>query len=144
MSGALDEAFPWFAVCGRLIVARAAVLLGDTAMARQLIAEARTRMTPDLLETLARDLLDEAEAALRASTTDGVASSPLTTAELRVLQFLPSNLTFSMIGEHLFLSTNTVKTHARSIYRKFGVDSRASAVKRARAIGLVEAPVHDR
>jgi LuxR family transcriptional regulator, maltose regulon positive regulatory protein len=144
MSGALDEAFPWFAVCGRLIVARAAVLLGDRSMARQLIAEARARMTPDLRETLARDLLDEAEAALRSSTTDGIASSPLTTAELRVLQFLPSNLTFSMIGEHLFLSTNTVKTHARSIYRKFGVDSRAAAVTRARAIGLVEAPVHDR
>lgn len=143
MSGDLDEVFPWFAVCGRLLVARAAVLLGDGGMARQLIAEARARMTPDLMETLARDLLDEAEAALRSSTADGIASTPLTTAELRVLQFLPSNLTFSMIGEHLFLSTNTVKTHARSIYRKFGVDSRADAVKRARAMGLVEKPVHD-
>ena len=92
---------------------------------------------------MARDLLDDAEAALRSSTIDGFTSSPLTTAELRVLQFLPSNLTFPMIGEHLFLSTNTVKTHAKSIYRKFGVDSRADAVERARAIGLVEGSVHD-
>lgn len=143
MSGALDEVLPWFGVCGRLILARAAVLLGDSGMARQLIAEARARMTPELMETMASDLLDDTEAALRSSTIDGFTSSPLTTAELRVLQFLPSNLTFPMIGEHLFLSTNTVKTHAKSIYRKFGVDSRADAVERARAIGLVEGSVHD-
>ena len=144
MSGMLDDVFPWFAVCGRLIVARAAVLLGDGGMARQLIAEAKARMTADLSDTLAVDLLNQAEAALRSSTGGGVASPPLTAAELRVLQFLPSNLTFPMVGEHLFLSTNTVKTHARSIYRKLGVDSRAGAVERARTIGLVEAPLHER
>lgn len=143
MSGSLDEVLPWFAVCGRLILARAAMLLSDAGLARQLIREARTRMTPDLVGTVASDLLDRAETALQAGTFNGVSSLPLTTAELRVLQFMPSNLTFPMIGEHLFLSTNTVKTHVKSIYRKFGVYSRADAVERAREIGLVEAPVHD-
>ena len=59
----------------------------------------------------------------------------LTTTELRVLQFLPSYLTLQQIGEHLFISQSTVKTHVLSIYRKFGVNSRADAVGRARDTG---------
>jgi LuxR family maltose regulon positive regulatory protein len=65
----------------------------------------------------------------------------LTAAEMRVLQFLPSHLTFPQIGEHLFLSANTVKTHALSIYRKLGATSRNEAVTRAQTVGLVEAPM---
>ena len=64
----------------------------------------------------------------------------ITAAELRVLQFLPSRLTFRQIGEHLFLSQTTIKTHSLSIYRKLGVSSRDDAVARAQSLGLVEAP----
>lgn len=134
---------PWFAVCGRLVQARAAILLGDGALARTLINEARARLTPDLEDTLAATMLAEGEAALSRVTVEGISAGSLTTAELRVLQFLPSHLTFPKIGEHLFLSTNTVKTHALSIYRKLGVSSRAEAVDRARALGLVESPLID-
>jgi LuxR family maltose regulon positive regulatory protein len=42
------------------------------------------------------------------------------------------------VGEHLFLSANTVKTHALSIYRKLGVTSRSAAVKEAANLGLFE------
>ncbi len=137
---ALGDIAPWFAVCGRILQARTAMLLGDGATARLLLAEVRTLMTPDLRDSLAQDLLDETESALRTLAVDGVSADALTTAELRVLQFLPSHLTFRQIGEHLFLSQNTVKTHALSIYRKLGVSSRDESVVRARSLGLVDSP----
>jgi LuxR family maltose regulon positive regulatory protein len=65
------------------------------------------------------------------------ASMPLTTAELRVLRCLPSHLSFQAIARELILSTNTVKTHAASVYRKLDVSSRADAVKRAQEQGLL-------
>jgi LuxR family maltose regulon positive regulatory protein len=41
------------------------------------------------------------------------------------------------IGRELYLSHNTVHSHARSIYRKLGVSSRAEALERARELGLL-------
>ncbi len=131
---------PWLAVCGRLFQARAAVLLGDGALARLLIAEARSAMTPDLANSLAGDLLEDTMTMFRAMSLEGPSGAALTAAELRVLQFLPSHLSFPLIGEHLHLSQNTVKTHALAIYRKLGVTSRDEAVERARERGLVEGP----
>lgn len=100
-------------------------------------------MTPELDGTLAQELLDEAESALAHLRADGLYSPALTAAEMRVLQFLPSHLQHSQIGEHLFVSQNTVKTHVGSIYRKLGVSTRAEAVQRARELGLLEAPAYD-
>ena len=65
---------------------------------------------------------------------------PLSPAELRLLHFLPTHLTFREIADDLFVSANTVKTQARSIYRKLGVSSRAEAVDCARAAGLLDEP----
>ena len=62
----------------------------------------------------------------------------LTSAEVRVLRYLPSHLSFREIAELLYVSPNTVKTHARAIYRKLGVSSRAHAVNCARGAGLVD------
>lgn len=64
----------------------------------------------------------------------------LTDSELAVLRFLPSHLTNQEIGESLFLSVNTVKTHLRAAYRKLGVDSRRAAIARARRLGLLLVP----
>ncbi len=66
----------------------------------------------------------------------------LTTAELRVLQFLPTHLSFPEMAERLFVSANTVKTHARSVYRKLGASSRGEAVVRAREAGLLDQASH--
>ena len=137
-----DGIAPWFHVCGRLIQARAALNLGDGALARVLLSEARSLMTADLAQSAAQDMLDATEAVLASSTSQSSSVAPLTAAEMRVLQFLPSHLTFPQIGEHLFLSANTVKTHALSIYRKLGATSRNEAVTRAHALALVEAPMH--
>jgi LuxR family maltose regulon positive regulatory protein len=49
-------------------------------------------------------------------------------------------LSFREIAERLFVSRNTVKTQAISIYRKLGVSSRAEAIDRAAELGLLEKP----
>ncbi|MBE2320640.1 AAA family ATPase [Solirubrobacter sp. CPCC 204708] len=65
------------------------------------------------------------------------AAEPLSAAELRVLRYLPSNLTAPELGQELMLSTSTVKTHMRHIYAKLGAHRRSEAVARARALGLL-------
>jgi LuxR family maltose regulon positive regulatory protein len=55
---------------------------------------------------------------------------PLTAAELRILQLLPTS-TYLQIAATLFISRNTVKTHLRSVYQKLGVASRTEAIGRA-------------
>ena len=67
----------------------------------------------------------------------GLGASSLTTAELRLLPLLPSYLTFREIGERLFVSRNTAKTQALSIYRKLGASSRSEAVRHAQQLGLL-------
>ena len=61
----------------------------------------------------------------------------LSEAELRVLRYLPSNLTASEIASELVVSANTVRTHMRHIYAKLDAHSRSEAVARARELGLV-------
>jgi LuxR family transcriptional regulator, maltose regulon positive regulatory protein len=62
---------------------------------------------------------------------------PLSAPELRVLRYLPGNLTAPELARELFLSVNTVKTHMRRIYAKLGAHNRSEAVGRARALGLL-------
>jgi LuxR family maltose regulon positive regulatory protein len=64
-------------------------------------------------------------------------SDPLNERELTVLRFLPTNLSAAEIGNELFLSVNTVKTHMRKLYAKLGAHTRAEAVERGRALGLL-------
>jgi LuxR family maltose regulon positive regulatory protein len=54
-----------------------------------------------------------------------------------VLRLLGSELSIAAIGDELYISRNTVKTHIRGIYRKLDADTRAAAVARARALGLL-------
>ena len=63
--------------------------------------------------------------------------TPLTQAELRLLPYLQTHLSFREIAERLFLSRNTIATEAGSVYRKLGVSSRSDAVQRATTIGLL-------
>lgn len=62
---------------------------------------------------------------------------PPSEAELAVLRLLATDLSARQIGGKLFLSPNTIRSHTRTIYRKLGVRSRAEAVARATALGLL-------
>ena len=63
----------------------------------------------------------------------------LSPGELRVLRYLPTNLSRPEIAGELSVSPNTVNAHIRSIYAKLGVRDRSSAVQRARELRLLAA-----
>ena len=63
----------------------------------------------------------------------------LSPGELRVLRYLPTNLSRPEIAGELSVSPNTVNAHIRSIYAKLGVGDRSSAVRRARELRLLAA-----
>jgi LuxR family transcriptional regulator, maltose regulon positive regulatory protein len=134
----LSYAVPFLAAFTLLEMARAYSVLGDVKGARAVLVDASEvlRHRPDLgilgseVETLRGRLATVGRQAA------GWESS-LTAAELRLLPLLATHLTFEAIGERLFVSRNTVKTHAISIYRKLGVSSRGEAVSRARELGLI-------
>jgi DNA-binding CsgD family transcriptional regulator len=62
---------------------------------------------------------------------------PPSEAELAVLGLLASDLSVREIGDQLFLSPYTIRSHTQALYRKLGVHSRAEAVARATALGLL-------
>jgi LuxR family maltose regulon positive regulatory protein len=64
-------------------------------------------------------------------------SGSLSATELRVLGFLPTNLTRAEIARTLGVSVNTVNTHIRNIFSKLGVSNRSSAVHKARELRLL-------
>ena len=139
--GETTDPSPWYEAQCRLVAARATLRLSGPTAAGELLTQAAraTRRVPDA--PVLHDWLDEAgaeiELALDSSHGDDWA---LTAAELRVLRYLPSHLSFPEIAEQLYVSPNTIKTHARGIYRKLGVSSRGNAVELARGAGLVEVP----
>jgi LuxR family transcriptional regulator, maltose regulon positive regulatory protein len=78
------------------------------------------------------------------SISPGYESSPatidqLSPSELRVLRYLPTNLSRPEIAGELSVSVNTVNTHIRNIYAKLQAQDRSSAVQRARALRLLSA-----
>jgi LuxR family maltose regulon positive regulatory protein len=62
---------------------------------------------------------------------------PLSESEIRVLRYLPTNLTGPEIAGELYISINTVKSHMRSLYAKLGTHHRAETVTLARDLGLL-------
>jgi LuxR family transcriptional regulator, maltose regulon positive regulatory protein len=134
---------------------RAAYAAAERALA---LAEADRLVLPfamtgslELLETMPRH--ETAHAALLTDILDvmrGSSRSPdyesslaeieqLSPSELRVLRYLPTNLSRPEIASELSVSVNTVNTHIRSIYAKLQTQDRSSAVRRAREIRLLSA-----
>lgn len=82
-------------------------------------------------------LLNDVERRLRGRSAARTEVAELSAREMSVLRLLGSDLSFAAIGEELFVSRNTVKTHVRGIYRKLDADGRAAAVARARELRLI-------
>jgi LuxR family transcriptional regulator, maltose regulon positive regulatory protein len=64
-------------------------------------------------------------------------TEPLSQGEIRVLRYMPTNLSTPEIARELSLSVHTVRTHIRHLFAKLGVHGRTEAVARARAVGLL-------
>ena len=132
-------AIPYFAVQVRVELARCYLALLDTAAARTLLREADEilRRRPDLgifvlqVEDLRAELAQVKDKSIPGA-------SALTAAELRLLPLLSTHLSLPEIGQEMFLSRNTIKSQAYSIYRKLGVSSRSQAVTHAAQLGLLE------
>jgi LuxR family maltose regulon positive regulatory protein len=135
----LNHGLPWLSVQTGLELARVHLALGEASVAGAVLSEAQEilRVRPRLgtLVEQARELRHRVAAT---SSPSGQWALSLTAAELRLLPLLTSHLGFPQIGERLFLSRTTIKTQAISIYRKFGVSSRAEAIERAVQLGLLE------
>lgn len=132
------DSIAWLGAEVRILLACARLWLADVVGARTLLAQASrlARRTRDasVFEhwfNTAWSYMDTiAEASL-------AGPSALTIAELRVLRFLPSHLSFREIAARLRVSPNTVKTQAHGVYRKLGAASRSEAVARAQEAGLL-------
>jgi LuxR family maltose regulon positive regulatory protein len=131
-------ALPVMAVRVRLHMSKAYLSLGDRAAAHHLLREIDDvlRVRPDL-GALVAEVTEFRDVVASASQSGAAGLPPLSPAELRLLPYLQTHLTFSEIGERLFVSRNTVSSQASSIYRKLGASSRNDAVTQATANGLI-------
>jgi LuxR family maltose regulon positive regulatory protein len=137
---ALADGVPWLALQARLALAGAYATLRDRAAAKRELAEAEAmhaRHGGALLGLTRRLERLQSDVAALPEPVSGHGSG-LTWAELRVLPLLATHLSFREIGLRLFVSRNTVKTQAISIYRKLGVSSRKPAVEAARKLGFLD------
>jgi len=134
--GELDEFAPWYEVEARIALGRCASRLGDRPAAAAFLAEAKKLLnrTPDAI-VLGEWIEESARTVAELSVVEVSGLSP---AELRVLQFLPGHLSYPQIATETFVSPNTVKTQAQSIYRKLGASSRRQAVALAQEAGLLD------
>lgn len=120
-----------------LVLADAAMRRSDWKAAARHLRIAKNRLPHEPDAVVLRDR--HAQLAQRyASRHDHGVVLELTSAEQRVLEQLASHRTLSEIGEYLFVSRNTVKTHTMAIYRKLFVSGRSDAIKRAVELGLID------
>jgi LuxR family maltose regulon positive regulatory protein len=163
MTPPVGSAFPPFGLVeGHVLAGIAFLRLGDrnaaaAAVEAALAAAERDRLIFPFAMSDAAELLDAlphhqtAHGALLTDIVDLLRGEPpastdrehlwqpeeLSPTELRVLRYLPTNLTRHEIASELHLSVNTVNTHIRNVYSKLGARDRSSAVQRARELRLL-------
>jgi LuxR family transcriptional regulator, maltose regulon positive regulatory protein len=137
---------PWYAGELHILMARAALRLGDPAGARNLLAHAGRHVARAPAATVLAQWHESGRTQCAAfAERSSAETTSLTAAELRILGYLPTHLSFREIAERTYVSANTVKTQANAVYRKLDVSCRSEAVAHAREIGLIDtAPLaHD-
>ena len=128
---------PWSTIVPTFLLARIRLALGDVAGATELANEAREVLTalPDGTEVLQARLAD-LDRRLARPVREADNTEPLTEREVVVLRMLGGTLSLREIGNELYVSANTVKTHTQAIYRKLGVTSRHDAVAAGKQLGI--------
>jgi LuxR family transcriptional regulator, maltose regulon positive regulatory protein len=114
--------------------------LGDRRAANGMLGEAREAVEMCAEPGVLPELMAKVERRLRLApsrTTRSPYDEDLSERELAVLRLLATDLTQREIGQELYVSFNTVKTHVKSIYRKLDVARRPDAVSRARELRLL-------
>jgi len=129
---------PWVVLDTMLRLAPVLYDLSDPAGAADLLGQARAVLAsrPDGAKP---QLIRAEQLALRLASRKRPQplAEPLTEREEEVLRLLRGTLSLREIGQELFLSANTIKTHARAIYRKLGVSTRQEAVERGHQMGIL-------
>jgi LuxR family transcriptional regulator, maltose regulon positive regulatory protein len=133
----LTRAILWLSILTRLEMAHTMLALDDPGGARFLLLEIRDLLDPIVEIGHLEGRIAALEAALE-HRSGVVSASTLSGAELRLLPLLTTQLTFREIGTRLYLSSNTIKTQAISIYRKLDATTRTEAVEQATALGLID------
>jgi LuxR family maltose regulon positive regulatory protein len=121
-------------------MARTHLALADPAGAWTVVRDAREIQRHRPYLAVLSEQLNRMEAQLHTTRANPIAgTTSLSTAELRVLAFLPTHLTFREIAQRLYVSPHTVKSQAMSIYRKLGATGPSDALHRAEECGLLNA-----
>lgn len=116
--------------------------LGELPAARTSVAEAREVVSSEPIWPFVAQELDEVDTrigrgAMRAARPSGSPVEELTDRELTLLRMLSGTANQREIGAALYLSINTVKGYAKSLYRKLDVSTRQEAVQRAYELKLI-------
>jgi LuxR family maltose regulon positive regulatory protein len=124
---------PWVPIRACLLLAEALLERGEEGATRRRLDQARSSLerwpeAPGLSRRLER-----LESRLRTRSS----IEPLSPAERRVLDLLPTNLTVAEIAGRLGLSPNTVGTHVKALHRKLNAARRSEVVDQAVALGLL-------
>jgi len=132
-AGRMIHRAPWLLLLADVMLGEVALEQGDLIQARRWSARAAATVKeyPDA------GMLGRRSRSLVAAIEERMYGESVTPAEQRVLDLLPTHLTEKEMAARLYLSTATVKSHRRSIYRKLGVNTRGEAVARARGLGLL-------
>jgi LuxR family maltose regulon positive regulatory protein len=131
--GDMVPQIPWRVIMIEVMLGEVELFRDDLAAAERWLrrAEATLATSPDpgMLRGRARRLGEALE--------ERRLADPLTAAERRVLDLLPTQFTAPQIAARLFVTTNTVKSHMKHAYIKLGVTTRTAAVERGRELGLL-------
>src|SRR6266540_3945202 len=114
--------------------------LRDRSAAKDMLREARQAVEACADPGVLPELVARVERRLRLVPSRAMRTpyeEDLSDRELAVLRLLATDLTQREIGEALYVSFNTVKTHVKSIFRKLDVATRPDAVSRARELRLL-------
>jgi ATP/maltotriose-dependent transcriptional regulator MalT len=129
---------PWHALEPALLLAAVSLERGDRARAAELAGQARNVLAalPDGAQAQ-RARLTELDRRIAGRPRLVWAAESLTAREVAVLRLLGGTLSLREIGQELFVSSNTIKTHTQAIYRKLGVSTRRDAVQQGRHRGIL-------
>jgi LuxR family maltose regulon positive regulatory protein len=137
--GNLSGISPWHTFEPTLLLARVLLDLGDRTAAAELADRAKDVLTalPDGAEAQ-RARLAQLDLWWMASPKRArPLAVPLTEREVAVLRLLRGTLSLREIGQELYVSANTIKTHTQAIYRKLGASTRREAVQRGEQAGIL-------